>query len=334
MTAPRGTSTALLAALARDQAIKVRAAIADAVKATPRAPHDLILLLARDEALPVSDPVIRLSPVLTDTDLIALLATPPHASAAQSIASRTGLSATVAEAIIEHADAPAIRALLANHSACIQETTLDALVGRAAYHVDWHAPLVQRPRLSAKAVRALTQFVASDLLASLAARTDLEPGLVDGLRARIGSELALAGSELDDDKLLAECGRLKMAGGLTEDTLIEAAQAGDMRRAVACLAVASGVPLAAVDRMIALRSAKGLVSLSWRAGFGMRAATLVQTAVAQLGPDDALQPAADGTYPLSAREMEWHIELHAEPSLNARSVEQSQQPSGRLAHAG
>ncbi len=133
----------ILAILARDQATRVRAAIADEIKTMDIAPRELVLLLAQDEVAEVSAPILRLSPVLTDADLLNLLATPSFPASAQSIANRPRLSAAVADAIVAHADAPAIRTLLANQSACIQEATLDALVGRAPNHVDWHEPLVR-----------------------------------------------------------------------------------------------------------------------------------------------------------------------------------------------
>ena len=51
----------------------ISAAIADAVKALPDVPRELVLRLASDQALAVCDPVIRMSPLLTDADLLELL---------------------------------------------------------------------------------------------------------------------------------------------------------------------------------------------------------------------------------------------------------------------
>ncbi len=302
---------ATLAALARDHATRVRAVIAHEVGAMPEAPRDLVLILAHDETGAVSDPVLRLSPVLTDADLLALLATPRHGRVAESVASRAGLSASVADAIAEHADAPAICALLANHSASIRETTLDALVGRASYHADWHEPLVRRPCLSAKATRALAQIVAADLLKVLRARTDLDPAVVEAVRHRVTTQALDCGkTEQRDSVLVAECERLKAMGRLAEHHLIEAAQTGDVRRAAACLAVASGVTLRVVDRMASLRSARAIVSLVARAGFSMQAGVVIQGALAQLGPDHLLRPGPGGGFPLSDEEMDWQFELH------------------------
>ena len=67
----------MLAELVEDEAVRVRAAIADVVKDMPQAPRELILRLAHDSAVPVSEPVIRLSPLLTTEDLLALLARRP-----------------------------------------------------------------------------------------------------------------------------------------------------------------------------------------------------------------------------------------------------------------
>ncbi|MBC7800805.1 MAG: DUF2336 domain-containing protein, partial [Gemmatimonadaceae bacterium] len=110
--------------LVADAAVQVRAAIAECVKDMPDAPRDLILQLANDTSLPVCDPVIRLSPMLTDTDLVLLLTALPHPEAASSVASRHGLSAAVSDVIAASDDTAAVRALLSNRSAAIREATL------------------------------------------------------------------------------------------------------------------------------------------------------------------------------------------------------------------
>lgn len=294
-----------LLALARDQASRVRAAIADEIKAMDSAPYELVMLLARDAVVAVSEPILRLSPVLTDNDLLKLLATPPNARSAESIASRPKLSAVVADAIVAHAGEPAIRTLLANRSACIQEATLDALIGRAPHHTDWHAPLVRRPDLSANAIRALSEFIAADLLRVLAGRIDLDPAKLEAVRQRLACE-TVGG---DDDALLLDAKRLKDRGNLSEELVIEAAKIGHSRRVAILLAVAASVPLRTVDRVIELRSAKAIVSLAWRGGFTMRGAVAAQSSLVHFSPDHLLRPTVNGGFPLSREEMEWQLEL-------------------------
>ena len=77
------------------------------------------------------------------------------------------------------------------------------------------------------------------------------------------------------------------------------------------LAIAAGTPVSAVDRASSLRSAKGLVSLVWRAGFTMRAAVALQALLARLAPDAVLTAGPDGGFPLAVEEMRWQLEFLA-----------------------
>ncbi|HYZ60926.1 MAG TPA: DUF2336 domain-containing protein [Acetobacteraceae bacterium] len=309
---------ALLLTLARDEAVRVRLAIAEVVKGMHGAPRELILQLANDPEFEVSEPIIRLSPVLTDSDLIILLATPPHPQTAVAVAGRQGLSPAVADAIAQHADSPAIRAMLANPSARIREATLDALVGRSVMHLEWHHPIVHRPALSARAVRALSVFVTGELLGVLVQRAGLDPAEAESLRGRLSVAIGAPNTGPENDQaIMAELERLRAAGRLDENVLLEAARLGNVRRVAAALAVAAGVSLSTVDRIVGFRSAKALIGLVWRAGFSMRAGMAVQSVLGQLGPGDTLAPGPDGGFPLSEEELKWQVELLREPARAA-----------------
>jgi len=306
---------ATLNLLAEDAAMRVRAVIADCIKAMPDAPHDLILKLAQDAAPPVSEPIIRLSPLLTDADLLALLAMPSHPAAATSVASRPRLSAAVADAVAAQADSTAIRALLSNHSAAIREATLDTLIEQAEPHSDWHDPLVRRPVLTASAILALSGFVATQLVEALAQRANLDPAVAAELRRRVAARLELsitATPGMTDNEVIAYARQLDATGTLHEAVLIDAARIGDRRRVAAVLAVASGLPLAVVDRATSMRNAKGLISLTWKAGFTMRAAVVAQATLLELGPSGVMVAGPGWTFPLSIDEMQWHLEVLAQ----------------------
>jgi uncharacterized protein (DUF2336 family) len=318
---------ATLTHMVADTAGRVRAAIAETVKAMPEAPRELIVLLARDPEMSVAEPVIRLSPLLTSDDLMALLAEPPFAAAAQAVARRPDLTASVSDAIATGADTEAIRLLLTNTSAQIRETTLDALVARAAMHMQWHEPLVHHPALSAMAAHALCDIVAAQLIDVLVRRTDLDPKLAADLRARAVRRMEGAADAP------ADCSTARPAGGggtavlrappkettasveaaahaareqadagtLTAEAVLRAAQRGETEAAAAILAIAAGVPRVAVHRATSLRSAKGIVSLAWQAGFSMADATALQPALLRPGPSDR--------FPLAVEEMRWQIEF-------------------------
>lgn len=309
---------AVLGDLVADEAVRVRAAIADIVKDMPEAPRELILRLAHDSAVPVSDPVIRLSPLLTAADLLALLAAAPTSGTAAAIAARPGLDVAVADAVAASADVLAIRALLANPAAAIREATLDALAARAADQPDWHLPLVRRPLLSAVAATALSEFIATRLLDELASRADLPRALTEELRCRLNARLRHAtppagepqrAGTLDMDAAMAAAHALALANRLDEAALLEAVQRGEARMATALLAVASGIPVAAVDRAAKLRSAKGLVSLVWRAGFTMAVSAPLEMLLARTPPHAVLRAGPAGAFPLAVEEMRWQIDF-------------------------
>ena len=340
-----------LGCLIEDTAVRVRAAIAEVVKEMPNVPRELVLRLARDTEMEVAGPVIRLSPLLTQADLLSLLAASGAPEVALAIARRPDLTADVAHAVAETADSAAIRAMLLNHSAQIREATLDALIARAAEQVAWHAPLVRRPNLSARAADALSHIVADTLLAELASRADLAPSVAAELRTRLTARLQHAAAPARPDPAptcamptraipigatptdatptdaparsaaampgatgarpdsLADAHVRAAAGQLTETDLLGVVGRGEARLAAAMLAVAANVPLAAVERAATLRSAKGVVSLVWRAGFSMKLAVPLQSLLTRLAPSALLAPGPRGSFPLAPEEMRWQLQF-------------------------
>ncbi len=303
-----------LAALVQDEAVRVRIAIADVVKDMPQAPRELILRLARDDAFPVSEPVIRLSPLLTAEDLLALLADATAPGVMAAMAQRTGLPASVSDRIAATADTRAIAALLANRSAAIREATLDALIDRAQAHAEWHAPLAQRPSLSPRAARALSEIVTTQVLGALVSRGDLDADLTRDLQRRLTHRLAArppAGGTLEPSLADIEGRVMALAAKdrLDEAALLAAARQGEARLCTVMLAVAAAVPVAAVERAAALRSAKAMLSLVWKAGFTMRVAAALQVLLCHLSPDGALAGLDGTSFPLAVDEMRWQIEF-------------------------
>ncbi len=98
---------------------------------------------------------------------------------------------------------------------------------------------------------------------------------------------------------------------LTESALLEVTGRGEHVLATAMLAVAADVPAALVERATALRTAKGVVSLAWKAGFSMRAAVTLQAMLAQISPAAIMRPSGKGGYPLGADEMRWQLDFLA-----------------------
>jgi hypothetical protein len=306
----------MLAQLVADTAVTVRGAIATVLKDMPQAPHDLIMRLATDTETSVSNPVVQLSPVLSDDDLLTLMEAKPDRAVA--VASRFGLSARLCDVVVAGADPVAIQTMLENGSATIREATLDALAVQSGAHQGWQAPLVRRPMLSSRAVRALSGVVAGQLLDSLATRADLDANLAGELRVRVQSRVAeetpgngLEWPEQDQEPMAARrfAQHLKKLGKLDEAALVQSARRSHAQLMAAILSVAGNVSPGAVQRAATLRSSKALVSLVWQAGYSARMVVPVQVLLGQLPPVSVLVAGEDGGFPLSIEEMRWQLEF-------------------------
>ena len=88
-------------------------------------------------------------------------------------------------------------------------------------------------------------------------------------------------------------------------SLLRALAGADHEASVALLASAAGVPVETVQTAIFLRTAKGLLSLGWRAGLNAHQAASLQDLLGRLPPDEILRPATDGGFPLTGPEMLW-----------------------------
>lgn len=329
----------VLETLARDQATEVRQILADTLKDLPNAPHGVINRLARDVQLSVAGPVLQHSPILTDEDLTDIILAGPVAGALSAIANRRQVSPSVADAIARSSDEAAVAALLANPSAQIREETLDRILDEAPRHEPWHAPLVRRPRLPARAMARLASFVADNLLKVLQERPDLDPDaarqLAEAVRVRVsrgasapdprrgavefeelgggGAPCAPAGvhggPEKQQERPTDKAARLNKEGKLTEKLIEGAMVEGERAFVLAALAELSGIPLSIVDRIVATHAPRPITALVWRTGLSMRFAKQVQLRLAQISPKVVIN-ARDGVhYPLTEEEMRWQLEF-------------------------
>jgi uncharacterized protein (DUF2336 family) len=103
-----------------------RRVLADTLKRMTDVPRDIVLSLARDEAQ-VARPILRLSPLLDDDELVEI-ARESTRSHRLVIAERISLSAKVAQALCESRDPHVIRSLIANQTAALPEALLHGIL--------------------------------------------------------------------------------------------------------------------------------------------------------------------------------------------------------------
>src|ERR1700761_6962236 len=324
-------AVASLTTLVAEAALRVRASIAETVRDMPDGPRDIVLRLAHDPAIMVCEPVILFSPMLTQEDLVVLIASGPPPTTMLAVASRPGIGATVSDAIVGSAEPAAIRALLCNQTAQIREATLDALAAQSEQYADWQEPLVRRPHLSTRAQRMLAEIVSGHLLEALAARSDLDPKVGESIRTALAGQGlgaarapsrrgdSLPQTDLDPHLAVENAEALFKAGRLDDYTVLDALRTNKLVAAKAMLAVKAGVTLPVVERACMLRSARAIVSLSWQAGLSAQTSVALQTMLAGVAPDQVLRPSKNASFPLSEEEMRWQLAFLGDGENEPRS---------------
>jgi uncharacterized protein (DUF2336 family) len=294
--------------LARDSAVRVRAVLAEEIKHLANVPKDVILALAHDLQHIVAVPVLEYSPLLSDTDLIELIACGQVREVLAAVARRRPLSEKVSDTLVQSLDVPAVAALLVNPDAKIRKATLERVVEDAEEIESWHLPLALRVDLSARAIRRIAGFVGAVIIERLAARHDLSAAT----RTYLNRQLRLRLEEKSDTaEIAANAANIvagaKASGKLDGNFVEEAALAGQRENIVLALAELAQVSADQVRRILVCGRAQPLVALAWRAKLSMRVAFKIQTSVMKL-PGHALLPARGGVgFPLTPEEMSWQL---------------------------
>lgn len=335
--------------LARDQAVHVRQVISETLKDIADAPQPIIQQLARDAESVVCGPVLQYSPVLSEDDLLEIIEGTSGRGALSFVSRRRDVGEKLSDAIAASSDKDAISHLLGNKSAQIREETLDQLIDRAPDYPEWHQPLVDRPKLPPTAAGKLARFVAENLISVLERRKDLKKDQLDAVREVVqrriasgefekredaateakmvkgekagkaggpekaepkGGNTAAAGEEEGEDEPAFEKAlALHAKKKLTDKEVAKALAANDVKFARAALAVLAGISPDAVTKVLNTHSAKGVVSLAWKAGLPADLAVKIQVKLGHVPPSQTLNPRNGNQYPLSEDDMNWQLEF-------------------------
>ncbi len=132
----------LLAAVTSDLSTQVRAEIAKLIAGSLKPFARTARQFAMDH-IDVAAPVLKHSRILTDTDLLDVIAEKSH-DHALAVTGRRELTQTVSHGLAQHTDDRVLVALLENKDADIGHHTYEALAARAQNNAAMHAPFVRR----------------------------------------------------------------------------------------------------------------------------------------------------------------------------------------------
>ena len=305
----------ILDILAQDHLPRIRQIVSEEIKSSENVPKELIKRLARDIEKIVAAPVLEYSPMLSDEDLLEIMAGGIANGALSAVAKRHTVSEEVSDEIVASLDIPAVAALLVNPNAQIREETLDGIVEHAEDIEDWHQPLVLRPDLSLRAAKRIAGFVASSLLHILSERNDLDPSFIEDLQRTVHDRIRKEPSLMQEDKEQEERAMEKVEGAYQNGTLnntflMQAIKASDQSLVIASLSKLSNKDTRFVTRVLSSQQGKGITSLVWLAGLSMRTALSVQKMFNV--PPNSMTMARDGVdFPMDGAEMTWHLRYFA-----------------------
>lgn len=298
--------------LAVDNLPRVRQIVAEEIKKSADVPKAIVLDLAKDAEIAVAAPVLEYSPLLSDDDLLEIIATSEVEGVLASIAKRDPVSDNVSEAVVATLDIPAVTALLANQNAQIRAETLDRIVEHARNVDEWHKPLVFRPELSIRAIRRIAGFAASSLLETLSEKHNLDDETRRMLKAKVSERLQKddrSRSEEPKEQIWNAVSAAAQDGTLNDEYVSNAVKADDRMRVVLSLVALGRVPEATVERILKSGSAQVITALAWHCNLQMRTAFELQKSIAKIAPK-ALLPARNGVdFPLTPQQMISQLEL-------------------------
>lgn len=304
--------------LAADRTARIRQVIAESLRHSKDAPLEVIQRLARDAEIKVAGPILESSPLLTDEELIGIIRSKPIQGALEAIARRRRMGTPLADALVATAlSAPdgvlAVTALLKNHNAELDPATMERILDVAPRFGAWHAPLVDRPKLSGGMMRRLAKFVSHALLGVLKKRKDADPETVAAItttealrRADEEAAPAAPAAKGDDDESVTDA-------PVGEPAIKAAIQAEQFAAVRAAVSRDSGLPAPVVRKILGSASAKAITALAWKADYSVDLAVALQAGPGGIAADQILE-ARNGGYPLSESDMEWQLELSLTPA--------------------
>lgn len=298
-----------LGMLALDEVIKVRLALTSALKDIADPPSNVVATLAHDAERIVSEPILRFCLAVSDTVLIDILKKHPSSWAVQAIAARSYVSSPVSRAVIKTGDESGGVVLIGNAGAKLSRDLADEIIDRAKKLPSWQKVLVSRTDLSTDDLRELADFVEPAIRDFLLNRTDLPDDLRDDIARTARRRIEFA-TDIETHSAALRAGAAYQAGHLTVDVLQDAVAMRDYDFIFEALSLLNHIDRATINRLVALKVAKPLIALCWRAGLGMRFALILQRDVVHLPPAEIMY-ARDGTdFPLSEEELKWQLDFH------------------------
>jgi uncharacterized protein (DUF2336 family) len=238
----------------------VRRSLADALAASPSAPPAVVLALAADQPQ-IAAPVLALSPLLVDADLVDAVAT-GDGDVQVAIASRAGLPSPVAAAIAEVGTAESCLVLAENAEAEIAAFSVDRMVERFGHLAAIREALLAREDIVPATRLTLVAKVSETLADFVAGRQWLDVDHAQRIvREACEKATVTLAAETPSTQLRPLIHHLRMGGQLTAGLILRALLSGNVVLFEEALAELTDMPVERVSNLVHVSGNAGLRAL-------------------------------------------------------------------------
>ena len=219
----------ILRRLTLDVEMAIRVALAQRLAEDTTAPHDLILMLV-DDTVEVARPLILNSPLLTETDVLRLIA---HADVGhlEAVAGRPNIGTPVTAELARSNHESVLVALVRNATAKISEGTYKSLVEKSRALTGLQEPLIRRPDLPPQLANDMCDWVSDALKSFIVTHYQMPPksvqaAITDAVQVVRSPAAAPADQPADSAQKLID--KLSSSGQLKTGFLMRVLSQGQM----------------------------------------------------------------------------------------------------------
>lgn len=253
----------------KDTESSVREMLANSLKDNPHIPRDIIITLTQDSER-VAAPVLEYSPVLSDTDIIALLQIAKQQDAKPvAIAKRKHISEAVAVALVQTQNIQAVTQLMSNPGAKIPERSYHEALRNHGKESSVATAIAHRPDLPITVVESVITLVSESLASVLRTQYHVAPSTVSAETDKtreIATLRLIDGQQTNPRDVEKLVDQLQAFGRLTPSIILTSLCRGNLYFFETSLARLSNIPIRNAQLLIHDKGGLGFKALYAKAG--------------------------------------------------------------------
>lgn len=258
--------------LVRDSTLKIREALADNLKENPYIPKDIILALAGDVES-VATPVLSMSDVLSDTDIVNIIRNTKDVWRYLALSKRPMISEQVSGVLVDTAHQGVIHSLLDNKGAAISDESCDRIADIAQHqqNEELAEKLADRGSLPVAVVEKLMNTVSEHIAEKLSETYHIDREQIDSQAHHVLEETTLELITLRNDRAQTAqlVNQLYHSDRLTASLIINALCHGNLDFFELSLAMLAQIPPDNAQKLISDRGRLGFTAIYDKSGLPM-----------------------------------------------------------------